>query len=214
MSFERLPGHPGSWPEAQQDWLQVLDASGYQPDAERPFQPQTLKQVFTQVMDLGRRAGRLAQVMAFLGHQEARFRQLREQIGIERAAPPEDLSPVAVVVETPSGWFAPGGWVPDIIDRAAGRDVLNTSGGEPREVDLPALSTMSIAHLFVLSGSDAERRSQIEGIRELDGKEASFEVHVVRKPLIWLHPGPKLASAVFEAASRIHDRPDLFSGKA
>lgn len=201
MDIEALPGSAHAWPDDAADWLRSLGcaASDIQETlvSAPPFSPATLKQVLTAVMDLGRRAGRLGEVMALLGHQEAALRRLRDDVGIPRAAPPSDLVAAAVIVRTPSGWRAPGGWVPDLLDRAASRDVLCQPGSAPRSVDPVLLEAAGIHHLFLMTAGEEE-----EGLSGIDVSGAI--IHRVAAPADWLQPGPRLAHAIFDAASRMH----------
>jgi len=205
ISLDTLPGGEGIWHEESMRWLSALGCSGDKAreiaSAAPAFAPVTLKQVFTAVMDLGRRAGRLGETMALLGHQEAEFRRLREELGIPRAAPPSSLESAAVLVLTDEGWTAPGGWVPDILDRAAGHDVLNDSGAPPRSVSPSDLTGAGARHLFIIAPSD--------GQPEVDPD--MVQVHRIRNADAWLRPGPGLPRAVFDAASRMHRISAVFS---
>lgn len=189
------------WPEAARAWLVALGCPT--PDtilAEAPpFAPQTLKQVFTGVMDLGKRAGRLGETMALLGKQEAAFRHLREELGIPRAAPPEALKPAIVLLETDQGWVHPGRWIPDLLDRAAGLDLILKSG-EPSKDAGNGPWGGSHAHVFVLGGEPAPAH--------LSDGSMVHRVHSAD----WLSPGPDLPRAVFEAASCLHGKTVTFPG--
>ena len=166
------------------------------------FAPLTLKQILTGVMDLGRRAGRLGETMALLGHQEAEFRRLREEIGIPRAAPPSSLVPAAVLVKTAEGWMAPGGWVPDILDRVAGRDVLGESGAPPRPFRLEELECAGADHIFIQLEKSGFRAS-LEEVLAASGLPPE-KVHGIKPDNTWLEPTPLLPRVIFEAASRLH----------
>ena len=184
-----------AWPEAARAWLDALGCPT--PDAilaeAPPFAPQTLKQVFTGVMDLGKRAGWLGETMALLGKQEAAFRHLREELGIPRAAPPEDLVPAIVLQSTPDGWVHPGLWIPDILDRAAGRDSMLRSGEASRSAGNGPWEGSPV-HVFLLGGEPAP-----------DGLAEGSIVHRVEEAQ-WLTPGPQLPLAIFEAASCLHGK--------
>ncbi len=205
MDTKALPGGTHAWPDDAAEWLRRLGCTASDIHetllSAPPFRPSTLKQVLTAVMDLGRRAGRLGEVMTLLGHQEAALKRLREDVGIPRAAPPSDLVPAAVILRTPSGWMAPGGWVPDLLDRAAGRDVLCQSGSAPRSVDSAVLEAADVRHLFLMTGEE-------EGLAGLDISGAI--IHRVAAPADWLQPGPRLVHAIFDAASRMHGISEVF----
>ena len=189
------------WPEAARAWLVALGCPT--PDtilAEAPpFAPQTLKQVFTGVMDLGKRAGRLGETMALLGKQEAAFRHLREELGIPRTAPPDDLVPAIVLLHSANGWVHPGGWIPDILDRAAGHDLTLKSGEPSRDAGNGPWGGSPV-HVFLLGGQPAP-----------DGLAKGSIVHRVEEGH-WLTPGPQLPLAIFEAASCLHGKSLTFPG--
>lgn len=207
MVVDALPGGDGAWHVEVIGWLKALgcteDEAREVASAAPVFSPATLKQVFTAVMDLGRRAGRLGETMALLGHQEAEFRRLREIIGIPRAAPPASLVPAAVLVHTGEGWMVPGGWVPDVLDRAAGHDVLGGSGAPPRPASFADVAEAGARHLFLLGPVDAGPQEDAPGVT----------VHRVRHADAWLRPGPALPHAVFDAASRMHGVSAVFSDR-
>lgn len=211
----RIPGGVSAWPEAAESWLETLGCSTIERKrvlAEAPlFAPATLKQVFTAVMDLGRRAGRLGETMALLGHQEAEFHRLRTDIGIPRAAPPDALIPAAVIIRTSSGWMAPGGWVPDLLDRAAGLDVLNESGMAPAPVSPQQALESGAQHLFVLTSVSEEPDSPVADFASSMPEDG---IHIIEEVSVWLSPGPGLPHAVFEAASRMHGLSAVFSDRA
>jgi hypothetical protein len=187
------------FPDAARAWLDALGCPDQDQDAvlaeAPPFAPTTLKQVFTGVMDLGKRAGRLGETMALLGRQEAAFRHLREELGIPRAAPPEDLVPAIVLQSTPDGWIHPGRWIPDILDRAAGRDVMLRSG-EPSRIAGNGPWGGSPVHVFVLGGGEVVEGSALHRVDPTD----------------WLTPGPWLPRVIFEAASCLHGKSLSFPG--
>ncbi|MDE2995160.1 MAG: hypothetical protein OXT73_00260 [Bacteroidota bacterium] len=200
-----LPGLSGHRDNAARAWLAALGCSETEVDAVLEsgvrFEPNTLKQVFAGVMRLGRAAGRLGETMELLGRQEAAFRHLREEIGIARAAPPQTLMPAAVLVRNGDGWWLPGGWIPDVLDRAAGRDVMQISGAEPRPlVSWPR--TVSPRFLFVLTSSPLPE--------DLPAVPAACSIETA-DPSCWLSPGPGLVHAVFEAASCMHGSTAVFS---
>jgi ABC-type Fe3+-hydroxamate transport system substrate-binding protein len=191
-------------------WLEAICPSDEPSDsfvAERASEwaPATLKQVFTSVMSLGKAAGRLGETMLILGQQEASLRQLREKIGIPRAAPPHVLPRVAVVQESQDMLWSPGGWIPDIIDRAAGLDVLRESGDPTVPLDHAKLASAAPDHVFVLSDREGEPTIP-PGLSEFN-----VRIHCIGYPERWVIPGPDLPQAIFEVASYLHGNSSIFS---
>lgn len=204
-----IPGYHSE--DVVRDWLEAI-RPGVEPseslvaELTESWAPNTLKQVFTTVMSLGKAAGRLGETMALLGHQEAAFRRLREEIGIPRAAPPDALPRVAVVLQEGQDWWTPGEWVPDIIDRAAGHDVLRAGGDPIAKLRPDQLEEAALDHVFVLTAS-----GKPEGLADAFAITGA-DVHVIDRPERWLIPGPGLPHAVFEAASYVHGVSSIFSG--
>lgn len=207
--LDPFPGTDKAWPASANDWLQALGAEGSDvadaSEAVGAFAPKTLKQVFTGVMALGKAAGRLGETMALLGHQEAAFRALRKEIGIPRAAPPSALPRVAVLLQSQNAWWSPGGWVPDIVDRAAGFDVMRKSGDPTVPLDHTEVAAAAPDHVFVLSAAGEE---VIKPDLPSDWNPA---VHIISPAAHWLAPGPDLPRAVFETASYLHGISGVFS---
>lgn len=203
-----LPGTSHDWHATAREWLEAIGcpAEGIEDvmASMPPFSPRTLKQVFTAVLGMGRRVGRLGDTMALLAHHEAALRRLRDEIGIPRAAPPAQLASAAMVVDTQDGLVVPGGWVPDLLDRAAGFSILNPSGASPLMTDLDTLRARRAQHLFIV-------------LRQDGGADASsfdfpgVSLHPITDAGAWLTPGPGLTRAIFEAASRMHGVSSVFS---
>jgi len=98
------------------------------------MQPQTLKDLFDEVLRLGREMDRLERAMEVLADGEARLKALRNRIGVDRRTDPETRPSVACIE-----WFEPlmvaGHWMPDVVEMAGGRPVLADAGTPTRRVD-------------------------------------------------------------------------------
>ncbi|MGB0651346.1 MAG: hypothetical protein ACPGQT_10615 [Rhodothermales bacterium] len=202
--------HPQGSEKVVRAWLEVISPGVELPselvsDLSLNWRPVRLKEVFTSVLSLGKATGRLGEAMVLLGHQEAAFRQLRDEIGIPRAAPLDVLPRAAVVFESKGTWWSPGGWIPDILDRAAGRDVLRASGDPNAPLDQAQLVSAEPEHVFVL----AESGVGVQGPECLEGM--ATRIHRIDLPERWLIPGPRLPFSIFEAASCLHGVSSVFS---
>jgi len=212
----------GPFPEAVKEWVLALGqgtpATGRVHQRDLPehtstntFSPQSLKKVFVSVLSIGRELGMLEQAMGLLAGQEAALRRLREQIGIERAASIESLPRAIVLVWTGDTWISPGRWVPDILDRAAAFDPLHEVVKDDlgwQEVVLAKKGELD--HLFVM-GLLSHEKPPGEAIRSLTKCVPHHLLHEIENPSDWLSPGPQVMRAIFDAASRMHGIPDLFS---
>lgn len=212
----------GPFPEAAREWVLALEQGTSDSDRTPPrdsseypststFSPQSLKKVFVSVLSIGRERGLLEQAMGLLAGQEAALRQLREQIGIERAASIESLPRAIVLAWTGDAWMSPGRWVPDILDRAAAFDPLHevvTDDLGWQEVAFAEIG--AVEHLFVMNLHPDETPTATS-IQALAKRFPDGRIHEIDNALDWLSPGPGVMRAIFDAASRIHGVPDLFS---
>jgi len=98
------------------------------------LQPQTLKDVFDEVLQLGRVMDRLERAMEVLAEGEARLKALRNRVGVDRRTEPEARPSVACIE-----WLEPlmvaGHWMPDVVEMAGGRPVLAEAGTPTRRVE-------------------------------------------------------------------------------
>jgi hypothetical protein len=158
------------------------------------WNPQTLKQISTHVLALGKASGQAMAAMRVLAEIEVSLKRLRDRIGIARNAPPDVLTRVTALMSMDSGdgatWVSPGKWVPDIIDRAAGFDPLHANHSGDRVVSASELISYRLDHIILL-----------------DNAPFSFDgvpVHRVQTPGNWLGSGPGVFDAIFEAAFILH----------
>jgi len=102
------------------------------------MQPHTLKDVFDEVLRLGRHLNRLDAAMERLADGEARLKALRDRIGVDRRTDPETL-PSVVCIEWLEPLMVAGHWMPDVVEMAGGRPVPTESGTPTRRVNWATL---------------------------------------------------------------------------
>lgn len=103
------------------------------------MKPETLKDVFDEVLRLGRAMDCFEEAMEVVAQGEARIRSLRNRIGVDRRTDAQSLPSVASIE-----WMEPlmlaGHWMPDVVEMAGGRAILAEAGEPTRRVDWPRLS--------------------------------------------------------------------------
>ena len=116
---------------------QLADWTGSDPTVFS-MAPETLKEVFDEVLRLGRTMDRLEAAMQVVGEIERRIQVLRTHLGIDRRTDPATLPSVACIE-----WLEPlmvaGHWMPDVVEMAGGAPVLGAAGEPTRRVEWTAL---------------------------------------------------------------------------
>jgi iron complex transport system substrate-binding protein len=177
------------------------------------MQPQTLKQVFEEVLRLGRVLDRLERAMEVLGAGEARLKALRDRIGVDRRTDPSTLPSVACIE-----WLEPlmvaGHWMPDVVEMAGGRAVLTESGEPSRRVDWADLRAADpdVIVCMPCGFTSEETRRDLPSLTGRAGWASLTAVQNGRVALLdgnayYNRPGPRLYRAVEVLASVLY--PDL-----
>ena len=177
------------------------------------MQPQTLKQVFEEVLQLGRVLDRLERAMEVLGAGEARLKALRDRIGVDRRTDPSTLPSVACIE-----WLEPlmvaGHWMPDVVEMAGGRAVLAESGEPSRRVDWADLRAADpdVIVCMPCGFTIEETRRDLSSLTGRAGWASLTAVQNGRVALLdgnayYNRPGPRLYRAVELLASVLY--PDL-----
>src|SRR3954447_2017043 len=91
--------------------------------------PHTLDEVHESILTLGRVTGHLADAEALVRHQRSRLDVVRRETAGRRR-------PRGMLLEWTDPPFAPGHWIPEMVEIAGGEPVLATSGEKSRRVTL------------------------------------------------------------------------------
>ncbi len=186
-------------------WIRLID-----PDTDtnseavrmlsQDWDPVSLKNISTGVLSLGKSLGRMDRAMKLVADLELRLKILRDDIGVSRKAPSDMLQRVCCLRFESGQWVSKGKWIPDILDRAAAFDPVHASSREDIVVDVKML--------------EAARLDQVICLGPLSPEPPKFtdpKIHHVCQLSNWMSSAPGIFDTIFEAASLIHDRPDLFS---
>ena len=198
------------------------------------WEPSTLKQISTRALLLGKVSSHLVTVMTVLAGIELRLKNLRNGLGISRSHPESGLLRSTVLVPSfklgrgsavasQIEWTSLGGWIPDLLDRAAAFDPLHSTEKRDRVVSTEELSTYSLDHVILLdlqseAGPSKKKKAEMErfnsealnvqalnseALNELVG--LGCRVHQSGISQSWVSSGPDVFNAVFEAAYFIHE---------
>jgi len=177
------------------------------------LQPQTLKDVFDEVLQLGREMSRLEQAMEVLAEGEARLQALRNRIGVDRRTEPESRPSVACIE-----WIEPlmvaGHWMPDVVELAGGHPVLAEAGTPTRRVEWATLreADPDVIACMPCGFTLEETRRDFSSLTEREGWEALSAVRRGRVTLLdgsayYNRPGVRIYRAIELLASALY--PDL-----
>ncbi|MBO9520216.1 MAG: cobalamin-binding protein [Nocardioidaceae bacterium] len=163
--------------------------------------PHTLDEVLGSIVTLGERTGRAEQAAAIVASQRARLSAVADTVAGR-------TRPRVMFLEWTEPPFAPGHWVPEMIELAGGEPLLGTPGEKSRRVTWDAIAAASPDVIVVgpcgydLAGAtalaDALRPTLAEhGL-------AGVRVHAVDANASWARPGTRLVQGVEELARLLH----------
>jgi iron complex transport system substrate-binding protein len=155
--------------------------------------PHTLDEVLDSIVTLGRATGHLPEAQRLVAEQRARLGAAwRHTIGRGR--------PRVMFLEWTDPPFAPGHWIPEMIELAGGEPLLGTSGEKSRRVTWEQVYAAD-PDVVVVAPCGFDR----EGCRRLADELAAsgalppgVPVHAVDANASWARPGTRLPDGVEE----------------
>lgn len=164
--------------------------------------PHTLTEVLESVVTLGKATGREARAREIVAHQQARLEAVETAASTGR--------PVrALVLEWTDPPFAPGHWVPEMVTRAGGVNVVGSAGAKSVRVTWEeALAGSPEVIVAAPCGYGLDESSALT--KDLVGQgvlAAGVPVWAVDANASFARPGPRLVDGVVALASIFH--PDL-----
>jgi iron complex transport system substrate-binding protein len=161
--------------------------------------PHTLEEVLETVLLLGKATGR-EEVAAEL------VRSLRLRLAaVWRSTMGRDRPRVAVLEWTDPP-YAPGHWIPEMVELAGGDCVLGAAGQKSTRIRWEELHAAR-PDLVVVAPCGYDRsgaEQQAAAIADL--LPAGVRVHAVDADAMWARPGPRLVDGIEELASVLHHR--------
>jgi iron complex transport system substrate-binding protein len=157
--------------------------------------PRTLDEVFDSIVVLGKATGHE-------GEADALVASLRTRLEAVRASAPAGTRPRVVLLEWTDPPFAPGHWIPEMIEAAGGEAVLGTAGSKSvrvtwQDVHEARPDVVIVAPCgYDLAGSQALADELVaSGVLP-----AGVPVHAVDANAAWARPGTRLVDGVEELA--------------
>ena len=157
--------------------------------------PHTLDEVLESIVTLGRATGREGDAVALVAAQRARL----ETVAAEAAGLPR---PRVVLLEWTDPPFAPGHWIPEMIELAGGDCVLGTAGEKSFRTSWEAVADAR-PDLVVVAPCGYDRAGAeglADGVVRRGLLPAGVPVHAVDANASWARPGTRLVDGVEELA--------------
>jgi len=157
--------------------------------------PHSLDDVLESIVSLGRATGHVAEAEALVRDQRRRLDVVRR----ETAGRPR---PRVMFLEWTDPPFAPGHWIPEMIEIAGGEAVLGTPGEKSRRVTWEQVHAASPDLVVVAPcGFDRDGSQRLADDLVATGVlPAGVPVHAVDANASWARPGTRLPDGVEELA--------------
>ncbi len=156
--------------------------------------PHTLEEVFASIHTLGRATGRTAEAEVLVADLHTRLAEVVRRVAHRRR-------PRVVLLEWTDPPFAPGHWIPEMIDLAGGEPVLGVAGAKSIRTTFEDVRAAEPDVIIV-----APCGYDLAGARALADQIAGqlpsgVPVHAVDANAAWARPGPRLVDGIEELAS-------------
>jgi iron complex transport system substrate-binding protein len=164
--------------------------------------PHTLEEVFTSIETLGKATGHEPEAAALIAGQRGRLGAVRDRVaGLPR--------PRVMLLEWTDPPYAPGHWVPEMIEAAGGEPLLGTTGARSVRVTWEAVHAAAPDVVVAAPcGYDlAGARRLADELVAAGSLPAGVPVHAVDANAAWARPGTRLVDGVEELASLLHPGP-------
>lgn len=162
--------------------------------------PGTVAEVLASVQVLGRATGRLAAADALVASLEQRLDVVRRDVAARVAA--GWVRPRVLVLEWTDPPYAPGHWIPEMVELAGGVCVLGEAGSRSTRVlwSTVAESRPDVVVVAPCGYDRAGARAQADALVAAGCLPADALVHAVDADGHWARPGPRIVDGVEELA--------------
>jgi iron complex transport system substrate-binding protein len=161
--------------------------------------PHTMDEVFDSIGTLGKATGHEAEAADLVAGLRDRLAAVRRRVAGRRR-------PRVMLLEWTDPPFAPGHWVPEMIEAAGGEALLGTSGEKSRRVTWEQVRAAD-PEVVVVAPCGFDRPGAQRLADEL-GTSGSLPdgvpVHPVDANAAWARPGTRLVDGVEELAAMLH----------
>ena len=161
--------------------------------------PHTLDEVFASIEQLGAATGHEPGARDLVERQRARVRAVRERTE-------ERPRPRVMFLEWTEPPFAPGHWIPEMIEIAGGEPVLGRSGEKSVRVTWEQVHAAAPDVIVVAPcGYDRDGSARLaEKLATTGVLPAGIPVHAVDANASWARPGTRLVDGIEELARILH----------
>ncbi len=161
--------------------------------------PHTLDEVLDSVLAVGRATGHEGAAITLVGSLRERLDAVRTRV---RGRP----RPRVAVLEWTDPPYAPGHWIPEMVEAAGGDPVLGAAGEKSVRVTWDAVRGAAPDVVVVAPcGYDrAGAEQQADALVAAERVPAGVVVHAVDANGQWARPGPRLVDGVEELAALLH----------
>ncbi len=163
--------------------------------------PHTLDEVLDSVLLLGRATGRVPAAHDLVDSLRARLDAVRARVA---PAVADRSRPRVAVLEWTDPPYAPGHWIPEMVEAAGGTNVLGAAGRKSVRVTWEDVAA-SRPDLVVVAPCGFDRagaQAQADRLGDLLPRRAA--VLAVDADAAWARPGPRLIDGVEELAAVLH----------
>ncbi len=187
------------------DVSKVEDALGYLGCRAEvvTIDPQTLDEVFDSVLVLGARTGHS-------GAAEELVTSLRARVDAVRAAVAGLVRPRVLVLEWTDPPFAPGHWIPEMVQIAGGEPVLGTAGEKSYRVTWDEVAA-SAPDVVVSAPCGFGLDASVELAEQVRDRFPGIPVWAVDANASFARPGPRLVDGIEALAGIVH--PDVMPAR-
>jgi iron complex transport system substrate-binding protein len=161
--------------------------------------PHTLDEVFASIETLGRATGHLPEAAALVASLRRRLDAVRSRVGGRPR-------PRVMLLEWTDPPFAPGHWVPEMIEAAGGEPLLGTAGARSERVTWDAVRDAA-PDVVVAAPCGYDRAGATALAEQLAASgelPAGVPIHPVDANAAWARPGTRLVDGVEELAALLH----------
>lgn len=162
------------------------------------FDPHTVEEVLASVLSIGAAVGRRTEASALVASLRARLAAVRRSVGAR-----EQPRPRVVVLEWTDPPYAPGHWIPEMVELAGGECVLGAAGEKSTRVLWDAVHEARPDVVVVAPCGFDRAGAQAQADRLVaDGVlPADVLVHAVDADGMWARPGPRIVDGIEELAA-------------
>jgi iron complex transport system substrate-binding protein len=161
--------------------------------------PYTLDEVLASIETLGKATGHEQEAAAIVADQRARLAAVRARVAGREP-------PRVMFLEWTDPPFAPGHWIPEMIEAAGGVPLLGTGGAKSRRVTWDDVRA-SRPDVVVVAPCGFDRSGSARLADELVASGVlpdGVPVHAVDANASWARPGTRLVDGVEELAAILH----------